>query len=236
MNPLLDIAQLSAGYLGVPVLESLDLRVEPSERVALIGPNGCGKSTLAKAIVGIVQITGGAIHFAGQVLGTMPTERRIHAGISYLKQTRNVFPGLSVGENLGLAQAGDGGVSAERIADVLGRFPMIEDKMEQRAGLLSGGERQALALAMVLVRPVRLLLLDEPVAGVSQKNAGAILQGVNAMQERDGFALIMVEHRLRLIQPCVDRVVVMVRGRIAEDTRDISLLTDRQRLERHYML
>ena len=137
-----------------------------------------------------------------------------------------------MGENLDLASWGNGG----ELATVLEHFPSLQGRGRVRAGLLSGGERQALAVAMALLRKVSVLLLDEPVAGLSPKNATAILDGISAMQREAGFAMIMVEHRLRMIRPHLDRVVVMVRGKIEEDTADTTILEDQARLGRHYLL
>lgn len=235
MTPLLRIADLRAGYRDTPVLEAVTLAVGHGESVALIGPNGCGKSTLVASIAGTLPGTSGIIHFRDRLLSGLPPERRVEAGIGYLKQAHNVFPSLSVKENLLLA--GDSAAAAERrTAELLTCFPMLARKLMFRAGLLSGGERQALALAMILSRGCRLLLLDEPVAGLSQASARSLLAAVSHWQERVGFAVLMIEHRLRLIHPHVDRVIVMVRGAIAEDTKDVSLLLDRPRLERHYLL
>lgn len=232
---LLRTEKLVAGYRGVRVLEPLDFSLQAGERLALVGPNGCGKSTLLKAIVGMAEVQDGALVFQGQALGRMSTVRRIRQGISYLMQDRNIFPGLTVRENLELARAGDGPDFDLRLKKLLDHLSALAPKMDTRAGLLSGGERQALALAMVLARRGRVLLLDEPVAGLSQKAADSILHAVSALQADEGFALIIVEHNLKLIHPWVNRVVIMVRGKIAEDTADTSILLDRARLERHYL-
>lgn len=233
---LLAIRGLYAGYRDVPVLESLDLSLDAGERVALIGPNGCGKSTLLRAIAGMAVVSKGVAEFQGCTMGGLSTEKRIRQGIGYLMQTRNIFAGLTVRENMEIARAGDGVAFDERLRRLLDHLPILASKLNDRAGLLSGGERQALGLAMVLARRVELLLLDEPVAGLSQKAATEILSAVSAMQSIEGFAMLIVEHRLKLIQPWINRTVVMVRGQIAEDTHDTSILTDRARLEAHYLL
>lgn len=232
---LLRTEKLVAGYRGLRVLEPLDFSLHAGERLALVGPNGCGKSTLLKAIVGMADIQDGALEFQGHALGRMSTVRRIRQGISYLMQDRNIFPGLTVRENLEMARAGDGPDFDLRLKKLLDHLSALAPKMDTRAGLLSGGERQALALAMVLARRGSLLLLDEPVAGLSQKAADSILRAVSALQADEGFALIIVEHNLKLIHPWVNRAVIMVRGKIAEDTADTSILLDRARLERHYL-
>ena len=230
--PALEIRNLTAGYGGRPVLEDVLLDLAQGERLALIGPNGCGKSTLLRAVTAEVVESGGTIRHDGEEIALLETDAVIRHGIAYVRQTRNVFPGLTVDENLDLASREDG-VDRDSI---LASFPVLQGRGNVRAGLLSGGERQAVAVAMALLRRVSLLLLDEPVAGLSQKNAAMILDGISRLQQERGFAMIVIEHRLRLIRPHVDRVVVMLRGEIAEDTADCSILEDQGRLERHYQL
>lgn len=233
--PVLDIKNLSAGYGGRPVLSDVSLAINESERVALIGPNGCGKSTLLRTVTAEVPESSGRILYLGEDITDLETNVITSKGIGYLRQVRNIFPGLTVGENLELASM-DGAQSENRRNIVMRSFPMLEGRGKIRAGLLSGGERQALATAMVLLRPVRLLFLDEPVAGLSQKNAGQLLDCISSLQKDDGFALMLVEHRLKMIRPHVSRVIIMVRGGVAEDTSDTGILEDQERLERHYLL
>jgi branched-chain amino acid transport system ATP-binding protein len=235
-SELLVIHNLSAGYGGRPVVEGLSLVIRETDRVALIGPNGCGKSSLLRTITGEVPESSGTVQFRGEDITNLQTDAIVCRGLGYLRQTNNIFPGLTVGENLDLASTdGTKGTGRDR-RSVLGLFPMIEGRQSVRAGLLSGGERQALAVAMVLLRPVRLLLLDEPVAGLSQKSAAHLLNGISTLQRKEGFALVLVEHRLRLIHPHVSRVIIMVRGGISEDTQETGILEDRERLEKHYLL
>lgn len=236
MNPpILAIDQLSAGYGGRPVLKALSLEVARGQRLALIGPNGCGKSTLLRAVTGEIPERTGLIRHEGDDISGMETADIICRGIGYLRQTHNIFTGLTVLENLEIA-ASNGQKRKRRDLDaVLAAFPVLRNRMQARAGLLSGGERQALAAAMILMHHVSLLLLDEPLAGLSPKSATELLQGIDRLQQEEGFAIILVEHRLKLIQPYLDRVLVMVRGAIAEDSPDVSILTDRKALERHFL-
>ena len=233
---LLHIERLSAGYGGRPVLEDLALDVRAGERIALIGPNGCGKSTLLRTITAEVPESHGRIFFDGEDITDLVTEKIVARGIGYLRQTRNIFTGLTVAENLELARMDGKSVQHHSLETLLEAFPALRGREAVRAGLLSGGERQSLAAAMVLYRQVRLLFLDEPLAGLSQENAVQMLSGISHMQRQDGFAVLMVEHRLKLVRPHVDRVIIMARGRIAEDTADASILEDRERLEKHYQL
>ncbi|MDI9630023.1 MAG: High-affinity branched-chain amino acid transport ATP-binding protein LivF [Synergistetes bacterium ADurb.BinA166] len=235
-GPLLRIAELTAGYRGKTVIENLDLVLDQEDMVALIGPNGCGKSTLLRAVTGVIPKASGEVKLRGRPLQHLPTHEVIRSGVGYLKQTRNIFPGLTVEQNLLLAHPDGRASSASRLRRLLSLFPLLADLQLKRAGLLSGGERQALALAMVLMRKAEVLLLDEPVSGLSPDNAEALLSGLDQLRREDGFSFLLVEHRLRVVAPWVNRILIMVRGRIVEDTRDVSILTDRQRLERHYQL
>ncbi len=234
MNELLNVENLAAGYGGQLAIEDISLSVRQAETVALVGPNGCGKSTLFRAMTGVILTRCGLVQFAGEEITGLPVEQIMRRGIGYLKQTQNIFPGLKVRENLALAHLADGGRFDVRLADVLAIFPVLESLLGRRAGLLSGGERQTLALGMVLMRNLRLLLLDEPIGGLAERAARELLEGLRMMQRREGFTIILVEHRLRLIRPQVDRVIVMNRGRISEDTRYTDILIDRVRLEQHY--
>lgn len=235
MSTLLNITSLSAGYGGQAVLDKLDLSLACGERVALIGPNGCGKSTLLKTIVDETPESNGKVVFDGEDITALPTDAIIHRGIGYLRQSRNIFPSLTVEGNLDLASLdGNRGIMRDAM-DVLQCFPMLQGREHVRAGLLSGGEKQALAVAMVLLQHVKLLMLDEPLAGLSPNAAKALLEGIFRIWEKDRFAMVIVEHRLKLIQPFVERVIIMQKGAICLDSDDASLLTDQPRLDTHFI-
>lgn len=176
MADLLQISHLSCGYGDRPVLNDVNLTVKEGETVLIAGPNGCGKSTLLKAIIGMLPLTGGDIRFQGRSITSLSTEQRVLSGIGYLRQTDNIFPSQTVDENLALA-----GLTLPRAtyaasrAEMLDLFDFLKPKLNVRAGSLSGGQRQALALAMVFLRPQKLYLLDEPTAGLSPKAAEEIM-------------------------------------------------------------
>ncbi len=232
---LLKIDRLAAGYGGRPVLNGLSLTIPREQRLGLIGPNGCGKSTLLRALVAEIPESSGRIVFRDEDITDLETDVIVDRGIAYLRQTRNIFAGLSVADNLELAAMNGKQRTARDIDSVMEAFPVLKGRESIRAGLMSGGERQALAVAMVLMHKVSLLLLDEPLAGLSQKSAGELLHGIDQLQQAECFAMIIVEHRLKLIHPYVDRVVVMTRGRIAENTNDTGLLENREKLEKHFL-
>ena len=233
---LLEMCGVGIGYRNRVVIENLDFRMPAGELAALIGPNGCGKSTLLRAIVGESVNRTGVIRHNNEDISALATDRIVVRGIGYLKQSRNVFPSLTVGENLSLATMERRTGDQSRHRRVMAAFPAMTEKRGLRAGLLSGGQRQMLAVAMIISRPVSLLLLDEPLAGLAQQSAMELLEGLSALQRQEGFGMLIVEHRLKLVQPYVSRVVVMNRGAIVVDTEDTSILSDRSRLEEYYAL
>lgn len=234
---ILEVCNLHVGYNGREVLRGVDLSVAKGESIALIGPNGCGKSTLFKAIIGMLHPVNGYLKIANQPVKGIPVEERCHLGVGYLWQTTNIFPALTVSENINLAAMG-GRQSKEYIderkKELLNTFSMLKNHLSKRAGLLSGGEKQALAISMVLMRPAKILLLDEPVAALSQNAGAEILDALTVLQHENGFATIIVEHRLRQIQPYVNRTIVMQNGQLVADTPDTGLMTDVDWLHKVY--
>lgn len=220
-DALLELRGLSCGYGDRPVLDGVGLTVREGEAVLLAGPNGCGKSTLLKAIIGVLPLTAGDVVFGGVSLAGKSVEERVRAGIGYLRQTDNIFPGQTVEENLQLA-----GMTLPKVVyreqrdAMLELFNVLKPKLDQRAGSLSGGQRQALALAMVFLHPKRLYLLDEPTAGLSPKSAQNIIERVHWFSTDDSTrAILMVEHRLDLLR-WIDRAVFLSQGRVKDETDD----------------
>ena len=235
MSTLLEIKDLSCGYGDRPVLDGVSLSVREGEAVLLAGPNGCGKSTLLKAIVGALPLTAGDVLFGGESLAGRSVEERVRMGIGYLRQTDNILPGQTVEENLRLA-----GMSLSKVAyaaardGMLSLFDFLAPKLGQRAGSLSGGQRQALALAMVFLRPQRLYLLDEPTAGLSPKSAQDIIGRVRRFAKEDATrAILMVEHRLDLLA-WIDRAVFLSQGRVKAETADSRQFLDAEWLAKNY--
>lgn len=201
MADLLQISHLSCGYGDRPVLNDVNLTVKEGETVLIAGPNGCGKSTLLKAIIGMLPLSGGDICFQGRSITSLSTEQRVLSGIGYLRQTDNIFPSQTVDENLALA-----GLTLPRAtyaasrAEMLDLFDFLKPKLNVRAGSLSGGQRQALALAMVFLRPQKLYLLDEPTAGLSPKAAEDLVCLIrNFVRQSSHLSVILVEHRYDLL-------------------------------------
>jgi branched-chain amino acid transport system ATP-binding protein len=235
MSDVLRVSDITAGYGGRRVLSGVSLCVTPAERMLVVGPNGSGKSTLLKVIVGLVKQSKGEVFFHGENLLHLSPENRVVRGMGYLAQTRNIFASLTVYDNLHLSACH---ITEQEFHDrqewVLGVFPLLRDKLSRRAGLLSGGERQALAIGMVLLKKSSLFLFDEPTAGLAPKAALDILAGLRTAHQQTGFACLIVTHNIRHVQDWVDRAVVMVQGRIAEQVSDVGKLRGKEFLERHY--
>lgn len=237
MSELLKIDHLSCGYGDRPVLDGVNLSVRAGETVLLAGPNGCGKSTLLKAVIGELTPTAGDIAFGGESLAGKSVEERVRAGIGYLRQTDNIFPGQTVEENLQLAGMSLPKASYAAARDMmLSLFDGLRSKLGQRAGALSGGQRQALALAMVFLRPQRLYLLDEPTAGLSPKSAIEIIGQIRHFAaENASRSILLVEHRLDLLM-WVAHVVFMMQGIVKIETSDLRRFLSTNWLETNYFL
>lgn len=233
---MLEIQGLTAGYSGRAILSDLQLSIQAGESVALIGPNGCGKSTLFRVIAGLLQETAGSLKLQGQNLALISADARARLGVGYLKQAKNVFTSLTVRENLLLAgQVGSNGrLLTKRLLALEEMFSLHKEASDKRAGLLSGGQRQSLALAMVLMRKPAILLLDEPIAGLSLSTGRALLTALDDLRQQEGFSILTVEHRLRQIQSYVNRVLVMREGRLVDDTTETLCMLDSTWLGSHY--
>jgi branched-chain amino acid transport system ATP-binding protein len=217
-EPLLEITGLSSGYGKIGVLRGIDLRVGAGEAVALLGPNGAGKTTLLRAISGLLPRSGG-IRFAGKDMAGASPRDTVQAGLVHVVEGHRVFTQLSVFDNLLLA--GYGMKRDERAAQVeeaLAFFPEIAEKRQDRAGTLSGGQQQMLAVAQGLVRRPRLLMLDEPSAGLSPVLVDRVLAAVARLREA-GTAVLLVEQLIEKALAVADRVYALARGSIVLEAR-----------------
>lgn len=231
----LEVSDLAAGYGDRGVISDIDLQVNVGETVLMVGPNGCGKSTLLKAIAGMVDVYSGTIHLRGRSLLAEPTDVRIRMGLGYLAQERNVFPSLTVRENLVLSRLHQEHEISERDeCQIIEAFPFLNKILTRRAGALSGGERQALALSMILQNGKDLYLLDEPSAGLAPRAAANILARVGELRDRRGFSCLIVEHRLKNVCSWVDRAVIVRDGRIVAGVDDPSSLMESGVLDEYY--
>lgn len=223
---LLSVAGLVAGYSAADeILKGVDLAVEEGEIVTIIGPNGAGKSTLLKAIAGILTLKSGTISFAGRRIDGCPAREISTLGIAFVPQEHNIFPSMSVIENLEIGGYVDRRRTQDRIAAILERFPMLAQKRRHAARTLSGGQRQTLAMAMALMVEPALLLLDEPSAGLSPIAAEALFATIAAIN-REGVAIAMVEQNAREALAIAHRGYILVDGRNSRGGRAAELAAD----------
>ena len=216
----LEISDLEAGYGPTLIARGISMFVGSGEMVTIIGPNGSGKSTTIKAIFGLADVSGGSIKLHGEDITRERADRLIAKGIGYVPQAGNVFPTLSVRENVEMGaftMRGDVGHHMERVQDL---FPLLRERWSGKAGQLSGGQRQMLALARALVAEPSVLLLDEPTAGLAPQIVDQVLDQIREIN-RSGVSILLVEQNAIKALQHSDRAYVLARGRnFAEDSAD----------------
>jgi branched-chain amino acid transport system ATP-binding protein len=194
------------------ILKGAELTVGKGEMVAIVGPNGAGKSTLLKSIAGMLRLKSGSIIFKGEEIQDSSARERAKIGIAFVPQEANIFPTMTVRENLEIGGFVAPGLVAERMQALFARFPMLAEKSREQARALSGGQRQILAMAMALMVDPELLLLDEPSAGLSPKAADALFDDIAAIHAA-GTSIALVEQNAYEALMIADRGVVLVDGR-----------------------
>lgn len=215
-SPLLNIEKLEAGYGPGQVLFGVDLEVSAGELVVLIGPNGAGKSTVLKAVFGLTAWKRGVVIFNGEDVNSLKTFQLVTKGISYVSQGRVVFPNLTVRENLEIAayvEQLSNAAMQQRLVRVFALWPVLKTKLSQRAGLLSGGQQQMVALGRVLMQSPKLLFLDEPSLGLSPKVIQETFQTIARLRD-EGLAILMVEQNARAAAQIADRLYLLEQGRV----------------------
>jgi ABC-type branched-subunit amino acid transport system ATPase component len=210
---MLSVAGLTGGYGDNRVLHGVDLEVAAGEVVALMGRNGMGKTTLLRRCMGLLPARAGTIRFDGADITQLATHRIVRAGMGYVAQGREIFDDFSVADNLRLSLLGC--ARGAPPAALLDWFPILAERSDQRAGTLSGGEQQMLAIARALAPGPRLLLLDEPSEGIQPSLVHAIGEQLGAIVRETGLTLLLVEQNVDLVTTLADRVAFMERGRIA---------------------
>ncbi|MEX0952774.1 MAG: ABC transporter ATP-binding protein [Nitriliruptoraceae bacterium] len=223
---LLGAAGVVAGYVPeVDILRGVDLTVSRGEIVGMIGPNGAGKSTFMKAVFGLVPTRGGSITFGGDDITHTPTHELVARGMGYVPQLANVFSSLTVEENLRMGLYLRPKAWRDRFAVIVELFPLLEQRRQQRAGLLSGGERQMLAMGRALMMNPSLILLDEPSAGLAPQAQDLVFERVRTIGA-SGVAVLMVEQNARRCLQIADRAYVLDQGRNAYTGSGRDLLHD----------
>jgi len=223
---VLSVHDLIAGYGGADIVTGASIRVQLGEIVAIIGPNGAGKSTLLKTIIGLLHQRVGSVVLEGVDISTQSTEQRVMRGLAYVPQVQNIFPSLSVKENLELmVLPSKRSEKAEILAYALAMFPSLKARLKTRAARLSGGERQMLALARGLVSDPRVLMLDEPSAALAPGLVRHVFEAIGQINAR-GVAVLLVEQSARLALELANRAYVFENGREAFTGKGVDLLDD----------
>lgn len=226
-EPIMRVAGLGAGYGKATVLRDVAIDVPEGEIVALLGSNGAGKSTLLKALAGLLAPSAGSVTFAGEDVTGAPTERLVRAGVVMCPEGRQLFPTMTVAENLRLGSFLDRrrGSYASRLAEVTDLFPALAERLDEQAGRLSGGQQQMVAIGRALMSQPRLLLLDEPSLGLAPLVLQEVFGAVVNLRER-GVTTLIVEQNARLTLEYADRGYVMERGKVTLSGASAELLED----------
>ncbi len=211
-EPYLVINDLTAGYGGPPIIEGISLEARPGAITAIVGPNGAGKSTLMKAIAGVIRPSGGEITVCGQVTTGLTADKLVRQGMAYVPQVANVFPSLTVVENLEMGAYNRKSGVRERIEELYELFPDLRPAARRPARTLSGGQRNMLAMARGLMSDPKVLLVDEPTAGMAPKFETAVWQHIVQIRQT-GVAVVVVEQNTRRTLTHADWAYVLVLGR-----------------------
>ena len=214
-RPLLRVANCSAGYGGFQALFDVSLDVQAGESVAVIGPNGAGKTTLLRLISKLIEPTRGDVVFDGASIAPLPPHKVVERGIAHVPENRRLFPRLTAEENLRMGAFTSRRQFAERLETVYGLFPRLKEKRRQAAGTMSGGEQQMCAIGRALMSGPKLLLLDEPSAGL----APVVVQSIFDLVRRicaQGYTVLIVEQNIRQVLKVVSRAYLLDAGRIVQ--------------------
>jgi branched-chain amino acid transport system ATP-binding protein len=216
---------LTAGYGGVDIIKNITLEVNQGEIAVIVGPNGAGKSTAMKALLGMLKLTDGSVSFAEDDISTMLPQDRVNLGIAFVPQTNNVFTGMSVEENLemgGFIRTDD---IHHTIEDIYNLFPILKEKRNQNAGELSGGQRQQVAFGRALMTKPKILMLDEPTAGVSPIVMDELFSRIIEVG-KTGVGILMVEQNAKQALSIADRGYVLVNGKNSREGSGQDLLNN----------
>ncbi len=209
--PLLEVRDIHSGYGDMEVLHGISIHVDSGEIVTIIGPNGAGKSTLLKTVFGLLKPTAGRVLFQGQDITGLPPHRIVQLGMCYVPQVDNVFPSLTVQENLEMGGFILRGDLRERLERVYRLFPVLRERRRQRVGKMSGGERQMVAMGRALIMDPSLLLLDEPTAALAPNLVTQVFESIQRIRD-SGVAILIVEQNARQALEISDRGYVFVDG------------------------
>lgn len=232
---MLIVDGVRAGYGSTPVLQDLSLSVETGSRLALLGRNGVGKTTLLRALIGEIPLSEGTVVLDGQDISRLPAHQRARRGLAYVPQGRQIFPGLSVLDNLRVAAYGVRRTQWKDTLDtIFSEFPVLKEKASLPGAGLSGGQQQILALGRALMTRPSVLLLDEPSEGIQPSIVDQIARNVRRINEEQGVTVLIVEQNLEFAMKVADQASIMDKGRVVRSLPAVELMSDRE-LQHEYL-
>jgi branched-chain amino acid transport system ATP-binding protein len=216
---MLDVQGLRTGYGRIPILNGIGFSVGEGEFIGILGHNGMGKTTLLKALMGFLPATDGRVQFDGHDMTAFEPYRRARLGLGYVPQGREIFPALTVYDNLRMGCSKQGGGEQDTIETVLEQFPRLKPLLDRLGGALSGGEQQLLAMARCLCGKPRLVLLDEPTEGIQPSIIDEIVETLQRLRASSGLTMILVEQNLDFIAALSQRILIIQKGTITREVK-----------------
>ena len=213
-EPLLSVKDLKASYDESIILRGIDMTVKPNSVVALLGRNGVGKTSLLRSIMGQMPKTEGSITFEGQSIESLRSDQRARMGLGYVPQGRDIFPNLTVQENLEVSMSISGQAGRDRLDEVYDLFPVVRDMLARKGGVLSGGQQQQLAIGRAILTNPKLLILDEPTEGIQPSIIDQIEDAIHMLKKRGNLSIILVEQYLDFAKAASDEFYILDRGSV----------------------
>tara|TARA_B100000497_G_scaffold118297_1_gene144449 strand:+ start:303 stop:1034 length:732 start_codon:yes stop_codon:yes gene_type:complete len=213
-TPLLTVQGLKASYDESIILRGIDMVVEPNSVVALLGRNGVGKTSLLRSIMGLMPKTEGDITFEGKSIASLRSDQRARLGLGYVPQGRDIFPNLTVQENLEVSMSISGKAGRERLEEVYELFPVVKEMLARKGGVLSGGQQQQLAIGRAILTNPKLLILDEPTEGIQPSIIDQIEDAIHLLKKQGNLSIILVEQYLDFAKAASDKFIILDRGTV----------------------
>ncbi len=214
---MLKVKELHAGYGRIPILNGVNLDVAEGQVLGILGHNGMGKTTLIKTLMGFIDTTQGTIQLEGQDITRASPNRRARAGFGYVPQGRDIFPRMTVRDNLRFAVAASGSTSKTKVDEILDQFQRLAPLMDREGGALSGGEQQILAIARCLCANPKLMFLDEPTEGIQPSIIEQIAELLSMLKQKSQLTIVLVEQNLEFVSSLSDRVAIIQKGTIVNE-------------------